>query len=68
MVANKPTIKDVARQAGVSIATVSRVMAKKPIPILLRLPNASGMQLPNWAIRKTARPQNWQRAPVTRLP
>lgn len=29
MVANKPTIKDVARQAGVSIAAVSRVMAKK---------------------------------------
>lgn len=29
MVISKPTIKDVARQAGVSIATVSRVMAKK---------------------------------------
>lgn len=68
MVANKPTIKDVARQAGVSIATVSRVMAKKANTYTPQTAQRVWDAAAKLGYQKTARPQNWRRAPVTRLP
>ena len=49
----KPTIKDIAARAGVSIASVSVFLPIKPVHLTLKQANVSGKLPKKWATNET---------------